>query len=96
MSAIRASGEKKIEDETVVNKVLRTLLPIYAIKVLVIQERRCDPHNQINLDSLVVRLTTFELDNYDNYAPSSKNLESTFEAKSSLKIRDTKSKGKKS
>ena len=40
---------------------------------------RCDLNNKINLDSLVGRLTTFELDNYDNYVTSSRNLESTFD-----------------
>ena len=31
------------------------------------------------------RLTAFELDNYDNYVPASKNIESTFEAKRTVK-----------
>ncbi|MBJ6949956.1 hypothetical protein JG666_22080, partial [Vibrio cholerae] len=42
------------------------------------------------------KLTTFELDNYDNYVPSSSNLEPTFEAKLSLKKKAAKSKGKQS
>ena len=41
---------------------------------------------------MVGRLTTFKLDNYDNYVPSSKNIESTFEAKLSLKEKGKKSK----
>ena len=83
VSAIRASrGEIK---EIVVSKVLRTLLPIYAIRVSTIQEMRCDPNSKITLDALVGRLTSFELDNYDNYVPSSKNIESTFEDKLSFK-----------
>ena len=66
VSAIRASrGE--IKEETVISKVLRTLLPIYAIRVYVIQERRCEENHKINLDAIVRRLTTFELDNFDNY-----------------------------
>ena len=59
-SAIKASGGK-IDDVTVVRKVLKTLLPIYAITVLAIQEMRCDTNNKINLDALVGRLTSLEL-----------------------------------
>ena len=84
VSAIRASrGE--IEEETIVRKILKTLLPIYAIRVSTIQEKRCDPNNKIGLDALVGRLTAFKLDNFDNYLPTSKNIESAFEAKLSLK-----------
>ena len=36
------------------------------------------------------RLTNFELDNYDNYVPASKNIESAFEAKLSLKEKGKK------
>ena len=54
---------------------------------------RCDLNNQINLDALVGRLTTFELDNYDNYVPSSSNLEYAFKAKLSLKKKAKRSKG---
>ena len=43
VSAIRAS-RGIIEDKKVVSKVLRNLLPIYAIRVSVIQEARCDPN----------------------------------------------------
>ena len=58
VNAIRASrGE--IKDETVVSKVLRTLLLIYAIRVYVIQERRCETNHKITLDALVGRLTAF-------------------------------------
>lgn len=84
VTAIRASGGK-IDDETVISKVLRTLLPIYAIRVSAIQERRCEENHIITLDALVGRLTAFELDNYDNYVPTSKNIELAFEAKLSLK-----------
>ena len=54
---------------------------------------RCDLNNKINLDALVGRLTTFELDNYDNCVPSSRNLEATFQAKLSLKKKGGKYKG---
>ena len=36
------------------------------------------------------RLTTFELDNFENYVPASKNIESVFEAKLSLKEKGKK------
>ena len=54
VSAIKASGGK-IDDVTVVSKVLRTFPPIYAIRVSDIQEMRCDPKKNINLDALVGR-----------------------------------------
>ena len=91
VSAIKASGGE-IKDETVVSNVLRTLLPIYAIRVSTIQERRCETNHKITLDALVGRLTTFELDNYDNYVPAPKNIESAFEAKLSLKEKCNKTK----
>ena len=74
VNAIKASrGE--IKDETVVSKVLKTLLPIYSIRVSAIQERMCETNHKIALDALMGRLTAFELDNYDNYVPASKNIE---------------------
>ena len=48
------------------------------------------------MDVVVGRLTRFEMDNYDNYVPSSRNLESSFEAKFSLKRKSKWSKGKQS
>ena len=69
VSAIKASGGD-IKEETIVSKVLRTLLPIYVIRVSSIQEMRCDPNNKTYLDDLVGRLTIFELDNFDNYVPN--------------------------
>ena len=53
---------------------------------------RCDPNSNITLDALVGRLIAFELDNFDNYVLASKNIESAFEAKLSLKKRGKKSK----
>ena len=91
VSAIKASRED-INEETVISKVLRTLLPIYAIKVSVIQERRCEANHKINLEAIVGRLTAFELDNYDNYVLATKNIESAFEAKLSLKEKGKKMK----
>ena len=49
VSRIKAS-RGKIEEENVISKVLRTLLPIYAIRVSAIQEMRCDPNRNITLD----------------------------------------------
>ena len=55
VSTIKASGGD-IKEETIVSKVLRTLLPIYAIRVSAIQEMRCDPNKKLTLDALVGRL----------------------------------------
>ena len=89
VSAIRRSrGE--IKEETIVNKILKKILPIYAVRVFSIQEVRCDPNNKIGLDALVGRLTGFELDNFDNYVPTSKSIESSFEAKLPLKEKGKK------
>ena len=75
VSAIKASGGD-IEEKIVVSKVLRTLLPIYAIRVSSIQEIRCDANNKISLNALVRRLISFELDNFHNYVLNSKVIES--------------------
>ena len=93
VSAIRTFGGE-IKEETIVSKILRTLFPIYAVRLSVIQEVRCDPNNKIGLDALVGRLTAFELDNFDNYVPASKNIEFSFEAKLSLKEKRQEDKGK--
>ena len=87
--AIKAS-RGDIKDETIISKFLRKLLPIYVIRVFSIQERRCEANHKITLDAIVGRLTAFELDNYDNYVPASKNIESAFEAKLSVKEKGKK------
>ena len=89
VSAIRAS-RGDIKDEIVISKVLRTLLPIYAISVFGIQEKRCEENHKITLDAIVGRLITFELENYDNYVLTSKNIEFSFEDKISLKEKGKK------
>ena len=82
VNAIRgATG--KIEDETMINKILRTLLPIYSIRVSTIQELRCTPGNDLTLEGLIGRLTAFKLSNFDNL--KYENVESSFKAKFSLK-----------
>ena len=57
---------------------------------------RCDPYNKLTLDALVGRLIAFELDNYDNYVPIFKNIESAFESKLLLKEKGKKSKANQS
>ena len=84
VSVIREFGGD-IKGEIVISKVLRNLHSIYAIRVFAIQERRCEANHKINLEAIVGRLTAFELDNFDNYVPAAKNIESAFEAKFSLK-----------
>ena len=76
--------------------MLRTLLPIFAIRVSTIQEMRCDLNCKMSLNALVGRLTAFELDNFDNYVPTSNNIESAFEPKLSLKKKGKKSKSNQS
>ena len=89
VSAIKAS-RGYIKEETIVSKVLTTLLPIYGIRVSTIQERRCEANHKINLEAIVRRLISFELDNYENYVLASKNIELAFEAKLSLKEKGKK------
>ena len=84
VSAIRSSNGT-LDDETINRKNLRTLLPIYAIRVSTIQELRCIPGTKLTLEGIVGRLTAFELSNFDNYRPE--NLESAFKAK--LLLKDT-------
>ena len=60
------------------------------LECLLFKEMRCDPNRKISLDALVGRLIAFELDNYDNYVPSSKSIESAFEAKLTLKEKSKK------
>ena len=48
VSAIRASGGE-IKEWTFVSKIIRTLLPIYEIRVSTIQEKRFDPNNKMGL-----------------------------------------------
>ena len=82
VSAIRCLGGQ-LDEDTVNSKYLRTLLPIYAIRVSAIQELRCVPGNNLSFEGIIGRLTAFELSNFDNYRPD--NAESAFKAKLSLK-----------
>ena len=52
------------------SKVMRTLLPIYVIRV--------KPSNDLTLDSLVGRLIAFELSKFDNF--NSLAIESSFKS----------------
>ena len=92
VNAIRGANGK-LDDDTMLSKALRTLLPIYAIRFSTIQELRCIPENDLPLEGLVGRLTSFEISNYDNYKPD--NVESTFRANSLLKYFDEKKQKKK-
>lgn len=69
-----------IDDETVISKILKTFLLVYAIKISTIHETRAT--SNLTLDTLIGKLTTFELNNFDNNVVPS--VESTF--MSSLKI----------
>ena len=77
VSAIRSSAGH-LDDEIVLRNFLRTLLPIYDIRVSTIQELRCVPGNDLTLEGLVGRLTSFELSNFDNF--KSNNVESTIKS----------------
>ena len=69
---------------------------VHAIRVFAIQELRCISGNDLTLEGLVGRLTTFELYNFENYKPE--NIKFAFKAKLSLKYseetRQKKKKGK--
>ena len=82
VSAIRSLRGQLLE-ETVCRKYLRTLLPIYDIRVSSIQEFRPIPGNTLSFEGIIGRLTTFELSNFDNYKPE--NFESAFKAKMTIK-----------
>ena len=58
VSAIRSIAIL-LDDEIVLSKVLRTFLPIYAIRVSSIQELRCIPEIKLSLEGIVGRITTF-------------------------------------
>lgn len=81
VNAIRGVGAD-ISKETMIGKVLIILLPIYEIRVSTIQELRCTLGNDLTLDSLIGRLTAFELSKFDNYTPSS--VECDFKSKLTL------------
>ena len=63
---------------------MRTLLPIYAIRVSAIQELRCVPGNTLTFERIIGRLTALELSNFDNYKPN--NFEYAFKDK--MTVRD--------
>lgn len=64
VSEIKSVGGK-VEDAIVISKVLRTLLPIYAIRVAAIQEIKSIDKTKVTLDSIIGKLTAFELNGYD-------------------------------
>ena len=93
VSSIRSLGGQ-LSEEIVCSKYLRTLLPIYAIRVLAIQELRFIPKNILSFEGIIGRLTTFELSNFDNYKPE--NFESTFKSKMTIKENEEVQRKKKS
>lgn len=62
----------KVEDATVISKVMRTLLPVYAIQVATIQELKSIDKTKVTLDSIIGKLTGFELNSYDGSVQKSK------------------------
>lgn len=73
---IKSTGGK-IDDATIVNKFLRSLLPVYAIRVAAIQELRSIDKTKVSLDSIIAKLTAYELNSYDD---SVQKTESAFRA----------------
>lgn len=71
------SVDGKVEDVIVVIKVLRTLLLVYAIRVVAIQEIKSINKTKVTLDSIIGKLTAFELNGYDGSIEKS---ESAFRA----------------
>ena len=49
VNTIRGATDN-LDDDTVLTKVSRTLLPTYAIRVSTIQELRCIPRNNLSLE----------------------------------------------
>lgn len=66
-----------IDKDTMVSKILRTLLSAYAIRVSSIQELRSDSNDKVTVDSLIGKLVVFELNSFDN---SVLEIESSFKA----------------
>ena len=69
VNAIRGENGT-IEDEIMIRKVLRNLLPIYSIRVSTIEEPRCTPCKKFTLEGVVSRLISFEMPKFDNYTPT--------------------------
>jgi len=82
VDAIRGSTGN-IDDDTILSNLLRAFLPIYAIRVFTKQEQRFVLFNDLTLEGLLGKLTTFELSNFDNF--KSKNFVYAFKYKLSLK-----------
>lgn len=55
----------KMEDSTMVSKVLRSLLPVYAIRVTAIQELRSIDKTKVSLDSIIAKMIAYELNSFD-------------------------------
>lgn len=86
---IKSAGGK-VEDATVINKVSRTLLLVYAIRVAAIQELKSIDKTKVTLDSIIGKLTTFELNGYDGSVHKSESPFRAFvyESRSSRDVED--------
>ncbi|GLJ18712.1 hypothetical protein SUGI_0333860 [Cryptomeria japonica] len=71
-----ASGT--IEEKDITSKLLRTLLPAYAIRVSTINELRSVPNMPVSLDATIGKLHAFELSNFDNSGSLVNKVESAF------------------
>lgn len=49
--------------------MIRTLFPAYSIKVSSIQEFKSDSKDKVTVNSLIDKLTAFELNSFDNSVP---------------------------
>ena len=78
----------EIKDKIVTSKVLRTVLPIYAIRVSTIKEVRCTPGNTLTLEGVIGRLIAFEMSSFDNYTPGT--IKSSFTSQLLLRKRKGK------
>lgn len=62
----------------VVSKILKILQPLHAIRISAIQELRSISKDKVIVDSLISKLTTFELNSFNNSV--AKSTESAFKA----------------
>ncbi|GLJ07185.1 hypothetical protein SUGI_0060740 [Cryptomeria japonica] len=67
-----------IEEKDFTSKLLRTLLPAYAIRVFAINELRSIPNMPVSLDATIGKLHTFELSKFDNNGSSVTKVETAF------------------
>lgn len=71
VGGIKSAGGT-LEEDTIVSKMLISLLPTYAIIVSAIQELRSVTKDKVTIDSLISKLTAFDLNSFDNSIPKTK------------------------